>query len=89
MNSKEGVILALDRARVKAEVVDIEPFSNEKYCGFTIHWVGNIGFGEYTIYKAVNTNEWHADSELMDEQGDTWFLDPLLNDFKQRILKID
>ena len=80
--------MALDRTKVKVQIVDINPFVNDQFCGFKIYWDSNIGFGEYTIYKAAGTDEWHADSELMDSDDDKWFISLLLEDLKQ-ILHID
>ena len=77
----------LDREKVDVEVVDIEPFVNEKCRGFTIYWQGNIGFGQYTIYKSADDDQWRGDSEYMDSDDDTWFLDKLFEKFKG-ILKI-
>ena len=77
--------MAIDKSKVKVHVVDIDPFVNDKFCGFKIQWTGNIGFGEYTIYKKAGTNWWHADSECMDDKDDTWFLDLLLKDFKAHL----
>ena len=75
----------LDRSKVEIDVVEIEPFMNEKCYGFTIYWESNIGFGQYTIYKGAEDDHWRADSELMDSKNDTWFLDKLLEKFKSRL----
>ena len=69
-----------DRESVDVEVLDIDTFDNGGCKGVTIRWVGNIGFGEYTIYKGTD-GKWRADSEYMDSKDDHWFLDLLLNDF--------
>mgnify|MGYP007102017200 FL=1 len=78
--------LALDKNKVRVRVDDIEPFNNDDLAGFVIKWSGNIGFGEYTIYKTKSDEKWHADSEYMDGIDDHWFLDLLLDDLKIKFL---
>ena len=46
-----GGKMILHGREVKVQVDDIEPFVNEKYSGFKILWSGDIGWGEYTLYK--------------------------------------
>ena len=75
----------LEREKVDVEIVDVEPFVNEKCRGFTIYWSSNIGFGEYTIYKVDGDNQWRADSEHMDSDGDMWFLDKLYEKFRSML----
>lgn len=70
---------------IEVGVDDIEPFVNEKYIGFKILWSGNIGFGEYTIYKVVGEEKWYADSEYMDTTEDKEFLEILLKDFLKQL----
>lgn len=70
----------LDRKEVKVSVDDIVPFTGKDSKGFTIEWHGNIGWGQYTIYKDEN-GIWHADSEYMDSKDDMWFLKLLIDDF--------
>lgn len=57
--------MILHGREVEIQVDDIEPFVNEKYKGFKILWSGNIGFGEYTIYKKVGEDEWYVDDEYI------------------------
>ena len=78
--------MALDRSKVDVHVVDIDPFVNNEFCGFSIHWAGNIGFGEYTIYKAKDSDRWCANSEMMDSQDDKWFLNLLLCDLADQLV---
>ena len=71
---------------VEIQVDDIEPFVNDVYTGFKILWSGNIGWGEYTIYKINGEDKWYADSEHMDNpKGEYIFLDMLLKDFMKQI----
>jgi hypothetical protein len=66
---------------INLDAYEIEPFINEKYVGFVIKWDSDIGFGEYTIYKAVGSDKWQADSEHMDNNEDKAFLNELLKLF--------
>ena len=75
----------LERDKVNVEIIDIDPFVNEKCKGFIIRWSSNIGFGEYTIYKTTEDNQWRADSEHMDSEGDTWLLEKLFEKFKSTL----
>lgn len=70
----------LNRNEVHVKVDDIVTFDN----GFEIHWHGNIGFGEYNVYKDKN-GVWHADSECMDSNDDRWFLRLLMENFINQI----
>ena len=70
----------LNRKEVEVSVDDIIPFNNKDCKGFTIEWHGNIGWGQYRIYKD-ETGVWHADSEYMDSKDDMWFLKLLMADF--------
>lgn len=78
---------------LKPEEIDIKinfviPFKNEKYEGICIKWNGNIGFGEYTLYKTNEEDGWHADSECMDSNDDKAFLKILMEQFIKQV-KID
>lgn len=67
-------------------VDDIEPFVNDQYIGFRILWSGNIGFGEYTVYKYANGDTWYADDECMENpKEDKKFLKELLNNFIMQV----
>ena len=71
---------------VEIQVDDIEPFVNEQYQGFKILWSGNIGFGEYTIYKKVGENKWYGDDEFMENpKNDRTFLRLLFEDFIKQL----
>jgi hypothetical protein len=67
--------------KISLDAYEIEPFVNEKYTGIVIKWDSDIGFGEYTIYKAADSNKWQADSEHMDNNEDKAFLNELLKLF--------
>lgn len=80
--------MILHGQEVKIQVDDIQPFDNDKYYGFKILWSGNIGWGEYTIYKIVGDNKWYIDDEYMENpRGDTSFLRLLLENFTEQICK--
>jgi hypothetical protein len=74
---------------INLDAYEVEPFINEKYIGFVIKWDSDIGFGEYTIYKAVGSDKWQADSEHMDNHEDKAFLNELLRQFVGAIEIID
>lgn len=78
----------IDRKKMTVRVDGVEPFKNEAFEGFTIYWSGNIGFGQYTIYRSGGSAEWYGDSESMDSDDDKWFIKRLLDDFVSQ-LKID
>ena len=67
--------------KINLDAYEFEPFVNEKYTGVVIRWGSDIGFGEYTIYKAVGSDKWQADSEHMDNDEDKAFLNELLKLF--------
>lgn len=71
---------------INLEVRDIEPFENNSYTGFTIKWDSDIEFGEYTIYKAIDSNEWFADSEYMDSNKDKDFIKELMRLFIESLV---
>lgn len=50
-----------------------------------IQWSGNIGFGEYTIWKGTPSGKLTADSECMDSGEDKAFLELLLKDIVSQI----
>ena len=78
--------MAIDRNKVEIEVVELQPFTNEKYTGFKLIWCSNIGFGEYTIYQDANNPEkWFGDSECMDGNDDKWFIKLLLENFIEKL----
>lgn len=75
--------------KINLDTYEIEPFINEKYVGFVIKWDSDIGFGEYTIYKAVGSDKWQADSEHMDNNEDKAFLNELLKQFVTSLYIVD
>lgn len=78
--------MILHGREVEIQVDDIKPFVNEKYSGFTILWSGNLGFGEYTIYKRIGEDKWYVDDEYMeDPENDRTFLRILFEDFAKQL----
>lgn len=75
--------------KINLDAYEIEPFVNEKYTGIVIKWDSDIGFGEYTIYKANGSDKWQADSEHMDSNEDKAFLNELLKQFVTSLDIID
>lgn len=71
----------LRNKEIDVSVDEVKPFVNEKYTGFIIRWSGNIGFGEYTLYRSTMDDKWYGDSECMDKGDDKEFLALLLEDF--------
>ena len=71
---------------INLDAYEFEPFVNEKYTGVVIRWDSDIGFGEYTIYKEVGSDEWHGDSEHMDNNEDKAFLKELLKLFVEKLI---
>ena len=70
---------------INLEVYDVQPFVNERGSGIIISWDSNIGFGEYTIYKRVGSDEWCADSEHMDNNEDKDFIKELMKLFIEKL----
>ena len=70
-----------DIMQINLEVYDVEPFVNNEYKGFVIKWTSNVGFGEYTIYQKLGSDEWYADSEHMDANNDKAFIKELMDAF--------
>ena len=70
---------------INLDAYEIEPFVNEKYTGFVIKWDSDIGFGEYTIYKAIGSDKWCANSEHMDSNEDKAFVKELLALFIEKL----
>lgn len=79
--------MILNGREVKVHVNDIVPFTNELWTGFKILWSGDIGWGEYTLYKkAGNDDEWFWDDECMeDSKNDKTFLKLLFDDFVKQL----
>ena len=70
---------------INLDAYEIKPFVNEKFTGLVIRWDSDIGFGEYTIYKEVGSDEWYADSEHMDSNEDKDFIKELMRLFIEKI----
>ena len=78
--------MILHGREVKVQVDNIEPFINEKYSGFKILWSGDIGWGEYTLYKKAGEDEWYIDDEYMESpKNDRTFLKILFEDFAKQL----
>lgn len=71
---------------INLDAYEIKPFVNERFTGLVIRWDSDIGFGEYTIYKEVGSDEWYADSEHMDSNEDKDFLKELMKLFIEKIV---
>ena len=71
---------------IKVVVDDVEVFSNDEYQGIRISWSGSPGFGEYTIYRAKNSDKWYGDSECMDDNEDKSFLKKLFENFIEQMV---
>ena len=74
---------------INLEVFDVNPFVNERGSGIVISWDSNIGFGEYTIYKSVDSDEWRGDSEHMDNNEDKDFIKELMRLFIEKLDIVD
>ena len=74
---------------INLEVYDVRPFVNERGSGFVIEWDSDIGFGEYTIYKRSDSDEWHGDSEHMDNNTDKDFIKELMKLFIDKLNIVD
>ena len=78
--------MILHGREIEVHVDDIEPFANDKYTGFKILWCGNIGWGEYIIYKETGDEKWYTEDECMEvPKGDTTFLKILFDDFIKQL----
>ena len=72
-----------DVKEIDLTIDDFRPFVNDKFEGFVIEWSSNIGFGEYTVYRYLDSEEWEwfADSETMDYQNNKEFITELMRLF--------
>ena len=74
--------MILNGREVEIDEVQAEAFRNEREADVIIFsWIGNIGFGEYTLYKDKDSDIWKADSETMDRGEDKEFIRLLLDKF--------
>ena len=74
---------------INLEVYDVQPFVNERSSGFVIKWGSDIGFGEYTIYKCTDSDEWRGDSEHMVNNEDKDFIRELMRLFTDQLNVVD
>lgn len=80
----EGICMRKHNVKeIHLELIDVRPFSNEKYSGMILVWSSDIGFGEYTIWQ--EDGKWYGDSECMDSSDDKEFLQELLHLFLKQI----
>lgn len=70
---------------INVKIDSIMPYKNEKYEGICIKWYGNIGYGEYNLYKTNEEDSWHGDSECMDTNEDKAFLKMLMEQFIKQV----
>lgn len=68
-------------SEINLTIDKFKPFENEKYVGIKIEWSSDIGFGEYLIYKDLESNRWRADSEATDKGEDKDFIRELMKLF--------
>ena len=68
------------------QITNIKAFNNEMFEGLTIQWIANIGFGEYTIYKDKQTNQWNIDDECLETEEDRKFGKLLFEQFCKDIV---
>lgn len=71
---------------IHLEIIDVLPFLNGRHSGFIIEWTSDIGYGEYTIYKPIGSDEWYGDSEYMDDNEDKDFIKELMKLFVDKLI---
>ena len=74
---------------INLDIFDVNPFVNERGSGVVISWDSDIGFGEYTIYKRVDSDKWCGDSEHMDNNEDKDFIKELMKLFIEKLDVVD
>lgn len=77
-----------DVNEINLKIEDLIPFVNEDFFGFVVEWTSNIGWGEYTIYKNKDSNQWFANSEYMDNNEDKDFIKKLMELFIEKLMMI-
>ena len=77
-----------DVNEINLKIENLIPFVNESARGFIIQWVSDIGWGEYTIFKMNESNEWIADSEYMDNNENKDFIKKLMELFIEKLTMI-
>ena len=70
---------------VDVKIDEVKPFISEKFNGIAIKWYGDIGWGEYMLYRKEGDNKWYGNSEYMDSKNDKVFLKLLLNEFVDKV----
>lgn len=73
---------------IHLKIDDLIPFVTEAAMGFVIQWTSDIGWGEYTVCKRSNSDEWIADSEYMDNNEDKDFIKKLMELFIEKLTMI-
>lgn len=86
--------MILNGREVVIDSVDLEVFQNKAGIDYDkdydervmiFSWIGNIGFGEYTLYTD-SEGRWHGDSEHMDKGEDKEFIRLLLDKFVEGLV---
>lgn len=76
----------MKKEEIKINNVEVESFRNSDEIDVIIlSWQGNIGWGEYTLYKEKDSDQWKGDSECMDSNEDKSFLKMLLDKFVENV----
>ena len=75
-----------DRNEVHVTLDSIDFFNNHGVQGMVLSWSGNIGFGEYTLWKTAD-GEYMCDSEYMESEDDRWFLKNLLKQLLEKVTR--
>ncbi len=67
------------------KIDNVEAFESAEGEGrIRISWIGDIGWGEYTLWQEEGV--WYADSECLDNNNDKEFIRKLLNKFIEQII---
>lgn len=72
--------------KINLQIDAVLPFVNDRFSGIIFEWSSDIGFGEYTIFKAPDSNVWYADSEHMDSNDDKDFVKELMRQFIEKLV---
>lgn len=76
----------MSKEEIKIVDMEVEAFRNNNETDvIIISWQGNIGWGEYTLYKEKGSDQWKGDSECMDRNEDKNFLKMLLEKFAESV----
>ena len=75
-----------DEREVVIDSVTVRGFENGNGASIQIDWMGNLGYGQYTLYTEDDVYHddeihWKADSETMDRGEDKEFIRLLLDKF--------